>query len=111
MKVAHPDLQPELRSLLITAAHDGGVSRRVLVKLDGGQTYVRVTVRRFGAGRTAPGLMLVLFEEQKEPASAAEGAAERERAEAAEARIPIVEKPLLGNALAERVREALGEAA
>ncbi|HEV7890047.1 MAG TPA: chemotaxis protein CheB [Pyrinomonadaceae bacterium] len=80
LKAAHPDLQPELRSLLITAAQDGGVTRKVLVNLDGEKAHVRVTVRPFVAGQTAPGFMLVVFEEQ-EPPSDAEVAVERERAE------------------------------
>ena len=78
LKAAHPDLQPELRTLLMTAAQDGGVTRKVLVKLEGEQTYVRITVRPFDAGRETNGFMVVLFEEQ-EAASAAEVAMETKR--------------------------------
>ncbi|HKR00105.1 MAG TPA: chemotaxis protein CheB [Pyrinomonadaceae bacterium] len=71
LKVAHPDLQPELRSLLIMAAR-GAVTRKVLVNLDGETTYIRITVRPFNAAQAAPGFMLVVFEEQEEAAPEAE---------------------------------------
>ena len=83
LKVAHPDLRLELRSLLVTAAKDGGVTRRVPVQIDGGQKFVRITVRPVTGPRAAPGFMLVAFEEQE--ASAADGGAERPRVAGSEA--------------------------
>ncbi|HEX8073035.1 MAG TPA: chemotaxis protein CheB [Pyrinomonadaceae bacterium] len=85
LKVAHPDLRPDLPSLLITAAHEGGAARRVPVKLDGESVYVRVSVRPFDAAQAQPGLLLVIFEEQAEPATAAPAAAVRESAAGSEA--------------------------
>jgi two-component system CheB/CheR fusion protein len=85
LKVAHPDLQPDLHTLLITAAREGGVTRKVLVNLDGDKNYVRVTVRPFDAAHATPGFMLVVFDEERDAASAAEVAAERVRADAVEA--------------------------
>jgi two-component system CheB/CheR fusion protein len=85
LKVAHPDLQAELRTLLLTASREGGVSRRVPVRLDSGESQVRVSVRPFKSERVTPGLALVLFEESKEQASADEAAAERVRADEAQA--------------------------
>ena len=80
LKVAHPDLRAELQTLLVTAAQHGGVTRKVPVNLDGEKRYVRVTARPSAAAGAAHGFMLVLFEEQ-EAASAADVAAEAERAD------------------------------
>ncbi|HYY43502.1 MAG TPA: CheR family methyltransferase, partial [Pyrinomonadaceae bacterium] len=80
LKVAHPELRAELRSLLIRAAHDGGVTCKVLVNLDGEPCHVRVTVRPFVAAQTTLGFMLVVFEEQE----SAPDDAEAEQVRAAE---------------------------
>lgn len=74
LKVAHADLRAELHTLLIAAAYEAGVSRRVPVKLDGRQSHVRVTVRPAGTERAAQGFMLVVFEEQREQSDAADDA-------------------------------------
>src|SRR3712207_9479450 len=72
---------------------DGGVSRRVLVRLDGVQSHVRVTVRPFSSSGTAHGLLLVVFDEQQEQAEAPDAAAARTRAaeedESAGLRAPV----------------------
>jgi two-component system CheB/CheR fusion protein len=81
LKVAHPALRAELRSLLITAAHESGGTRKVLVNLDGEMCHVHLTVRPFGAGPATPNFMLVVFDEQK----SAPGDGEAEQARAAEA--------------------------
>ncbi|HKG13397.1 MAG TPA: CheR family methyltransferase [Pyrinomonadaceae bacterium] len=85
LKVAHPDLRPELRTLLVTAPHEGGVTRRVLVKMNGGQSYVRISARPFESAPAARGFILVVFEEHQERATATEVAAEKVRADAAAA--------------------------
>ncbi len=106
LKVAHPDLQQELRSLLIMAGQDGSVTRRVMVSLDGEQSYVKISVRSFNTAQTRAGLLLVIFEEEKEPASSAEVEAQRESdaAREASALAPFVQQ-LEGEL--ERTRERL----
>ncbi|HEX8176172.1 MAG TPA: CheR family methyltransferase [Pyrinomonadaceae bacterium] len=78
LKVVNPDLQTELRTLLLTASQGGDVTRKILVKLDGVQSYVSIRVSPLDASRTMPGFMLVIFEEQQEPATTAEVTADVE---------------------------------
>ncbi|MBV9926956.1 MAG: PAS domain-containing protein [Acidobacteria bacterium] len=68
LKVAHPDLHLELRSLLLRAEQSDGATRDVTVQMDGGRRVVRLSVRPVASTRTAPGFRLVVFEEL--PASA-----------------------------------------
>jgi two-component system CheB/CheR fusion protein len=64
LKVAHPDLRLELRSLLITASREGGArSSRVLVNLEGRQHSVRVSTRHLDPLTASQGFTLVVFEE------------------------------------------------
>lgn len=83
LNVVHPDLHAELRTLLLTASREGGVSRRVPVRLDGRESQVRVSVRPLKSAQVTSGLALVLFDESSQQASAAE--AERKRADEAQA--------------------------
>jgi two-component system CheB/CheR fusion protein len=69
--VAHPDLQLDLRSLLLKAEQaEVGASREVPVRFDGARRMVRVSVRPIASQRTAPGFRLVVFEELPEPSAA-----------------------------------------
>jgi two-component system CheB/CheR fusion protein len=64
LKVAHPDLRLELRSLLIAVRQQGVVmSNRLIVNLEGVQHFIRVVVRPVAAQAGLPGFMLVVFEE------------------------------------------------
>ncbi|HEX8116561.1 MAG TPA: CheR family methyltransferase, partial [Pyrinomonadaceae bacterium] len=56
LKVAHPELQMELRSLLLRAEQGGGgASRDLPVTIDGARRVLRVSVRPVVSPRTAPG--------------------------------------------------------
>lgn len=83
LKVAHPELRLELRSLLISAAQQSDVtSGRVVVNLEGAQHFLRVVVRPLAAQprrqaqetATQPPFMLVVFEESDAPAAGKEDA-------------------------------------
>ena len=69
LKAVHPDLQLELRSLLLAATHGSGEtqSRNVLVNFAGEARIVNVSVRPIEAPRTTPGFLLVVFDEAPEP--------------------------------------------
>ncbi len=69
LKVAHPDIRLELRSLLLSATQGGGEtrSRDMLMTLDGNPRLVRVSVRGVEAPRATPGFMLVIFDELGDP--------------------------------------------
>jgi two-component system CheB/CheR fusion protein len=96
LAAAHPDLQLELRSLLLKAAQTGGASRDVAVQLDGARRTVRVGVRPVAFQRLAPGFLLVVFEELPEPAASqtperpGDGAGAEPAAEVGEGLEPVV---------------------
>jgi two-component system CheB/CheR fusion protein len=74
LKLIHPDLRIELRSLLLEAKTPGKAgqeqSRQVQIDLDGKPTNVLLRVRQLIAPETARGFFLVIFDEGTEDASA-----------------------------------------
>ncbi|MBV9927445.1 MAG: PAS domain-containing protein [Acidobacteria bacterium] len=68
LKVAHPELKIDLRSLLLRVEQGGGSSRDVTANFDGRRKVIRMSVRPVNSPRTAPGFCLVVFEELPESA-------------------------------------------
>jgi two-component system CheB/CheR fusion protein len=107
LKVAHPDLRLELRSLLISAAQQGGAaSSRLAVNVEGRQQSVRVVVRPLVAPQAQSGFMLVVFEEAGAPAAPA---GEEEGAPPPAGHAPNSLEPVVGQLEAEleRTRDRL----
>jgi two-component system CheB/CheR fusion protein len=103
LKVAHPDLRLELRSLLITASREGGVrSSRVLVNIEGVQRSVRVSARQLDPLTAMPGFTLVVFEES----DSAHATAPDEEAGGTTADAPsaLMLEPIVGHLEAELAR-------
>jgi two-component system, chemotaxis family, CheB/CheR fusion protein len=95
LKVVHPDLQMDLRSLLLRAEQSGGATRDVPVQMDGGRRLARVSVRPVASPRMAPGFRLVVFEELPESPPQrpdGDGAAAPSVAEAGETLEPVVQQ-------------------
>jgi PAS domain S-box-containing protein len=69
LKVAHPELQMELRSLLLKTEQGESASSDITLLLDGRRRPVRLSVRPIASPRVAPGFRLVVFEELLEQAS------------------------------------------
>jgi two-component system CheB/CheR fusion protein len=65
LRAAHPDLQPELRSLLIEASQVGQASRRINVSIDGKEVVVQVSARSLSGSAALSGFSLVVFEERE----------------------------------------------
>jgi PAS domain S-box-containing protein len=94
LKVAHPDLRLELRSLLISAVQAADVtSGRVAVNLEGAQHFVRIVVRPIASPQSLtepqqsephpPAYLLVLFEESDALLAEEDEADEAEEADGA----------------------------
>jgi PAS domain S-box-containing protein len=68
LKVVHPDLRLELRTLLLTAAHDSDQLhyRSVNVQFNGDSQVINIGVRPVANPNASPRFMLVFFEEDKE---------------------------------------------
>ncbi len=63
LRAAHPDVQLELRSLLIEASQVGQASRRMSIGIDGKETLVEVSARSLAGTVALSGFSLVVFEE------------------------------------------------
>ncbi|HKS27162.1 MAG TPA: CheR family methyltransferase [Pyrinomonadaceae bacterium] len=92
LKVAHPDLRLELRSLMISAGQEGNAATsNVVVNMDGGQRLVRIKVRPLASHPGQSGFMLVLFEEMETAPAEGDGSTEQAPAiQPASALEPIV---------------------
>lgn len=63
LRAAHPDVQLELRSLLIEASQVGQASRQISMSMDGKETVVEVSARSLAGSAALSGFSLVVFEE------------------------------------------------
>jgi two-component system CheB/CheR fusion protein len=66
LRAAHPDIQLELRAVLIEASQVGRASRRIGVSIDGRETLVELSARSISSTAALFGFTLVLFEELEE---------------------------------------------
>ncbi|MBV9145507.1 MAG: PAS domain-containing protein [Acidobacteria bacterium] len=63
LRILHPDLQHELRSLLIEGSQVGQASRRVSIAIDGQESLLEVSVRTVTGTAGLSGFALVMFQE------------------------------------------------
>ena len=78
LRAAHPDIQLELRSLLIEASQMGQASRQISIGIDGKATLVEVSARSLAGTVALSGFTLVVFEEIEQGHS---GTSEQDRDE------------------------------
>jgi two-component system CheB/CheR fusion protein len=63
LRAVHPDIQHELRSLLIEASQVGQASRRISIGTEGQESLLEVSVRALSGAAALTGFALVTFEE------------------------------------------------